>query len=178
MNNLNQSIELYPSFYNQYFKAKIFLQKKDTSSAVISANNALNINESRANYLNKELRNEMYMILYHEKSNNAFNSPVAGVWDLEKNIGEKSIHDNYTNKVIYPITNIGSGILKLNNIQTSCNCVVTNVSNSNIPPGNTAFIEVQFHPNAQVGSFTHMINFNTNSPDSVIGLTLKGTFTK
>ncbi|MCA9015401.1 MAG: DUF1573 domain-containing protein, partial [Planctomycetaceae bacterium] len=56
------------------------------------------------------------------------------------------------------------GILRIENLSTSCGCAPAKISQQNIASGESSEIAVSFHSRNNAGTIGHMIQFDTNDP--------------
>jgi hypothetical protein len=74
----------------------------------------------------------------------------------------------------FEFINLGSSLLSIKEINTSCGCTSPLWSKQPIAPDKKGFIKVQFDPKDHYGPFKETINVLSNAQDSDIVLTIKG----
>lgn len=95
---------------------------------------------------------------------------------------EKTTHDYGTisqgddGNCEFKFTNNGDVPLILSNVKASCGCTVPEWPKEPIAPGKTSSIKVKYNTN-NVGAFTKTISVNSNAPNSMVVLIIKGIVT-
>ncbi|HIQ21103.1 MAG TPA: DUF1573 domain-containing protein [Planctomycetes bacterium] len=78
----------------------------------------------------------------------------------------------------FVFTNVGTGPLKLKELDTSCSCTVSQITAETIPPGQSATVTVQWTGKGVNGHFRHTATIGTNDPDRPrVVLTVQGRLT-
>jgi hypothetical protein len=90
-------------------------------------------------------------------------APVAAVDRLDYDFGtldvEKSGREEFT------VTNRGNAVLKLTKGSTTCRCTASDLERSELPPGESTKITLNWRPTADVGPYEQSATFLTNDPD-------------
>jgi Protein of unknown function (DUF1573) len=68
-------------------------------------------------------------------------------------------------EIAYTLRNVGTGMLNVRDIQTSCGCAPAQLSSDAIGPGAGATITVSYHVPQAPGSYSHAILFKTSDPE-------------
>jgi hypothetical protein len=70
--------------------------------------------------------------------------------------------------------NIGTGVLTIHSVGTSCGCTAAAQQKNNILPGHTSYIKVTYHTSGRPGMATKYISVNSNAPNEpTVVLTMK-----
>ena len=76
---------------------------------------------------------------------------------------------------IYKFKNAGQGVLKIEEVRSSCGCTAVNLTSKEIEPGGTGEIKVTFNSRNYKGRITKHIYVHSNDPDeSIITLEITG----
>ncbi|MFH1300838.1 MAG: DUF1573 domain-containing protein [Planctomycetota bacterium] len=63
------------------------------------------------------------------------------------------------------LKNTGTGVLRIQNLSTSCGCAPAQISLQEIFPGQNSEVSVSFHSRNNAGTIGHMIQFDSNDPE-------------
>ncbi|MBN2520649.1 MAG: DUF1573 domain-containing protein [Bacteroidales bacterium] len=74
----------------------------------------------------------------------------------------------------FEFTNTGSLPLVIYEVKPSCGCTTPNWSKEPIKPGEKGYIEVTFDPKRRPGKFNKSISVNSNDPEGIVVLRIKG----
>lgn len=95
---------------------------------------------------------------------------------------KKTLHDFGTirqedgiAKVTFEYTNTGSAPLIITEVNSSCGCTTPSYSKQPIPPGGKGYIDAAYDPLNSPGQFSKTITVKSNSNNSPIVLTIRGT---
>lgn len=95
---------------------------------------------------------------------------------------KKTLHDFGTirqedgiAKVTFEFTNTGSAPLIITEVKSSCGCTTPSYSKQPVPPGGKGYIDAAYDPLNSPGQFSKTITVNSNSNNSPIVLTIRGT---
>jgi hypothetical protein len=83
---------------------------------------------------------------------------------------ENSVHDfgsmapNSVNKCQYKFSNVGKGILKISQVQSTCGCTVPELSKKEYASGESGVIDVSFHAPAYPGHVSKNLYIVSNDP--------------
>ncbi len=93
---------------------------------------------------------------------------------------EKVVHDygdiggSTKNKAEFPFKNVGTGVLKIPTVQTSCGCTVPELKKKTYEPGESGVIVVEFHSSHVPGKPRKTLYAITNDPENPkVALTVK-----
>lgn len=101
------------------------------------------------------------------------NEPKAVVKPMSYDFGDIVQDSVFT--TFYVITNEGSALLKITNVNASCGCTAVMPEKNELKPGESTNIKVTFNSKGRSGKQTKIITVETNDPDnSAIKLTLSG----
>ncbi len=69
-------------------------------------------------------------------------------------------------KFNYVLVNTGDDVLKLTNVMTSCGCTAAEPKKSNLNPGESTVLQVEFNTKGRAGAQQKYISFSTNDPNN------------
>lgn len=86
-----------------------------------------------------------------------------------------SVETGLTVDHVFQIRNAGRSLLKITAVRPTCGCTLADISRREIPPGETATLQVQLSLKGLIGSQNKPILLQTNAPvDSAVRLALTG----
>ncbi|MDO4704539.1 MAG: DUF1573 domain-containing protein [Tannerella sp.] len=77
-------------------------------------------------------------------------------------------------KHVFAVRNDGKATLELIRVSSSCRCLLAEWSKKTVEPGETARLEVTYHPVGQSGAFSHSMQVFSNGSETPLVLTVKG----
>jgi thioredoxin-related protein len=168
--DLDHTIQIQSSFYNNYLFTKYYLVKKDTIKAVQAAKKALLDDDPASLYFNTELRTELKMIL--NKDYSVYDDAYIGVVDIEQQLGKLKLGSS--KKIRFQVKNLGNKDLKISKIMPDCGCTVARYTKTVIKPKSVGDIELEFKA-SRLGDFSHAIYVESNAINGHVQLYIKGT---
>lgn len=67
-------------------------------------------------------------------------------------------------KFNYVLVNTGDEVLKITNVMTSCGCTAAEPKKSNLNPGESTVLQVEFNTKGRAGAQQKYVSFSTNDP--------------
>jgi hypothetical protein len=100
--------------------------------------------------------------------------PVVEIAEPEFNFGTMQTYTTQSHKFV--VKNVGTAPLRMRLVDTTCKCTMSKVDQSEIPPGGSTEIELEWNAESDAGPFTQSATIESNAPDMPrITLTVTGT---
>ncbi len=91
-------------------------------------------------------------------------SPKVATQQIEYDFG--TVEQGTIVKHSFIITNTGGDVLKINHVNASCGCTAAKPDKSELSPGESTNINVQFNTNGRKGKQRKSVYVNTNDPEN------------
>lgn len=105
-----------------------------------------------ANILEKEKGNKEYL----------FDRPILQLGTTQHNFGK--VKEGEIVEFSLPFQNVGKKELEIKDIQESCSCTVTDLSNRKLKPGEAGSIRIKLDTKDREGKLSRTVTFVTNDP--------------
>ncbi len=114
-----------------------------------------------------------YVLVIEPTRSNISNQPAIAIRNPVFDFGFASQETVIKHDFI--VDNIGQKSLEIQDVSENCSCTVTNLKNSQIPPGGYTIIRVQFNTQRKRGRLTFRLGVQSNDPDDhVTYITITG----